>query len=112
MILYHNPRCGTSRKALQYLEEKGLTPEVRLYLKDSFTASELKEVVGLLGVSPIELVRKNEQVYKDEIKGKELSDETLLQLMLENPRLIQRAILVHKGKAIIARPVEAMEEIL
>ena len=112
MQLYHNPRCGTSRKALKYLEEKGIQPELRLYLKEPFTLQELTKVVDLLGVSPIELVRKNEQVYKDEMKGKEFSDSEVLEMMLTNPKLIQRAILVNNGKAVVARPIEKMDEIL
>jgi len=112
MKIYHNPRCGTSRKALKYLEEKGLSPDVRFYLKDPLTKAELEEIIELLGGSPMDLIRKNEQAFKEEIKGKELSKSQLIDLMLEFPKLIQRAILVNNGKAVIARPIEKMEEIL
>jgi arsenate reductase len=112
MILYHYPKCGTSRKALQFLNEKGYEPTVRLYMKELFSKEELTNLIDLLGVSPIELIRTNNQVYKTQIKDKSVSDNALIKLMLENPGIVQRAILINEEKAVIARPIEKMEEIL
>lgn len=112
MILYHYPKCGTSRKALNYLTEKGHKPDIRLYMKEEFTKEELTDLLSLLGMSPIEIIRTNNQVFKEQIKDESLSDEKLIQLMLENPGIIQRAILVHNQKAVVARPIEKMDEIL
>ena len=112
MILYHYPKCSTSRKALKYLEDKGLSPEIRLYMKDNMEKKELVELLNTLGVSPIKILRTNNSVYKEQIAGKDLSDKELIDLMIEHPGIIQRAILVNGNKAVLARPIENMEEIL
>jgi arsenate reductase len=112
MILYHYPKCGTSRKALNYLEEKGIKPEIRLYMKEKFDKKELTSLLELLGESPLHIIRTNNAVFKEQIKGQKKSNSELIELMLENPGIIQRAILVNKNKAVVARPIDKMEEIL
>lgn len=112
MILYHYPKCGTSRKALNYLQEKGLDPKIRLYMKEQFDKDELTNLLKLLGESPLHIIRTNNAVYKEQIKGFEKSDAELINLMLENPGIIQRAILVNNRKAVVARPIEKMDELI
>ena len=110
--IYHNPRCSKSREALQLLEETGKEHNVVLYLKDELTNEQLTEVINKLGIAPIELVRKNEQIWKDEYKGKELTDDEVINAMLENPKLIERPIVVNGNKAVVARPAEALKAVL
>lgn len=112
MIIYHNPRCTKSREGLAFLEEKGRITEVREYLKETFSRDELAEVIQKLGITPSELLRKNEQVYKDQFKGKSIQEEEWIDIMLEYPKLIERPIVVNGNKAVIARPKEKIEEIL
>lgn len=110
--IYHNPRCSKSRQGVKYLEDKGLEFEVIQYLKDEFTADELKEVIQKLNIKPIELVRTKETIWKENYKDLELSDDQIIQAMVENPRLIERPIVVNKDKAVVARPTEDIEKVL
>ncbi|MDG4951261.1 arsenate reductase (glutaredoxin) [Weeksellaceae bacterium KMM 9724] len=110
--IYHNPRCSKSRQGVKYLEDKGLEFEVIQYLKDEFTADELKEVIQKLNIKPIELVRTKEAIWKENYKDLELSDDQIIQAMVENPRLIERPIVVNKDKAVVARPTEDIEKVL
>ncbi|WP_430814284.1 arsenate reductase (glutaredoxin) [Carboxylicivirga sp. RSCT41] len=110
--ILHNPRCSKSRAGVTLLEEKGLEFEIIKYLDDPLTPEELGSVIEKLGIRPLELIRKNEAVYKDEFADKELSDEEWILAMLEHPRLIERPIIVNGDKAVIGRPAEAIESIL
>ena len=75
MKIYHNPRCSNSRQTLALLQENGVDPEVVEYLKDLLTTEDLRELIGFLGIEPLALVRKNESVWKEQFKEKELSDK-------------------------------------
>lgn len=110
--IYHNPRCSKSRQGVKYLEDKGLDFEVIQYLKDEFTADELKEVIQKLNIKPIELVRTKETIWKEHYKDLELSEDQIIQAMVENPRLIERPIVVNKDKAVVARPTEDIDQVL
>jgi arsenate reductase len=110
--IYHNPRCSKSRIGLAYLIEKGITPEIVLYLTNTLTANQLKDVLVKLKMKPIELVRTNEAIYKNVVKDNYHSDDELIQWMIEHPQLIERPIVVKKEKAVIARPVEKIDELL
>ena len=90
MKIYHNPRCTKSRQTLQLLQEKGVEPEVVEYLKDVPTADELKGLLTKLGISPTDLLRKGEAIYKEQYKGKTLSDDEWVAAMIEHPKLIER----------------------
>ena len=98
MKIYHNPRCSKSRQTLALLHEKGEKPEVVEYLKDTLSIQELKELIGFLGITPSALVRKNEAVWKEEFKGRKLTDEALIKAMVENPKLIERPIVVKQKR--------------
>lgn len=110
--IYHNPRCSKSRQTLALLEEKGEQVEVFKYLDEVITPGELQEVIDLLGISAFELVRKGEAIYKEEYKDKEMTDEEWVLAMVENPKLIERPIVIKDNQAVIGRPPENVLEIL
>ncbi|MEO9802748.1 MAG: arsenate reductase (glutaredoxin) [Reichenbachiella sp.] len=110
--IYHNPRCSKSRQTLALLEEKGEQIEVIEYLKSSPTQSELAELVAMLGIHPLELVRKGEAIFKEQYKGKELSETQWIEAMVTHPILIERPVVVKNGKAAIGRPIEKVIDIL
>ena len=111
--IYHNPRCSKSRQTLQLLEENGVQPDVIEYLKNSPSKDELLSVLDLLGLSPRDLMRKSEAIYKElNLKDDGLSNDQLVNAMLENPILIERPIVLANGKAAIGRPPESVLDIL
>ena len=110
--IWHNARCSKSRNAVKLLEDKNLDFEVVEYLKVVPSKDELKLVLSQLNISAKELLRTGEAVYK-ELGLKDVSDEEkLIDAMLKNPKLIERPIIVKNGKAVIARPIENLEELL
>ena len=110
--IYHNNRCGKSRAGLKLLEDSGKEYQVINYLETVPTFEELKKIIDMLGIRPIELVRKNELVWKEKFKNKDFSDKELINIILENPKLIERPIVVKNEKAVIGRPTEKILEIL
>jgi len=112
MKIYHNPRCSTSRKTLDLLKEKGLEPEVILYLTNTPTAKELSAVLNQLGMTAFDLIRKNEAIYKDNYKDKEHSNKEWIDILVANPKLIERPIIINNGKAVIGRPIERVLDII
>ncbi|KGL63768.1 arsenate reductase (glutaredoxin) [Polaribacter sp. Hel1_85] len=104
--IYHNPRCSKSRQGLTILEDSKKEFEIVKYLDTIPTEKELTEIINLLGISPIQLVRKTEKIWKEEFKGKELSDSQIIKAMIQNPKLIERPIVINNNKAIIGRPPE------
>ena len=106
ITIYHNNRCSKSRSGLKLLEESGKDFKVVNYLETVPTEEELKDLIQLLGIKPIDLVRKNERIWKDNFKGKDLSDNEVIKAMVENPKLIERPIVVNNNKAVIGRPPE------
>jgi len=112
ITIYHNPRCTKSREGLCEIENLNQPFEIRKYFEEPFTESELKEVIKKLNIQPLELVRTKESIWVEKYKGKELSDDKIIEAMLENPKLIERPIIVNGNKAIIARPKEKINEIL
>ena len=110
--IYHNPRCSKSRQCLAILEEKKEDLEIIKYLDTPLTEDELKDIINLLGIKPIELIRTNEIVWKQEFKGKEIKDEELIRIMVSHPKLMERPIVIKGKKAIIGRPPEKVLDIL
>ena len=110
--IYHNPRCRKSREGLEILENSGKEFEIIKYLEDVPTEKELAEIINLLGIKPLELVRKNEQIWKDNFKNKNLSDEEVVKAMVQHPKLIERPIVVKNNKAVIGRPPQNIVELL
>lgn len=112
ITIYHNPRCTKSREGLCEIEVLNQPFEIRKYLDEPFTKKELEMVIKKLNIKPIELVRTKETVWIEKYKGKELTDDQITDAMLENPKLIERPIVVNGDKAVIARPKEKINEIL
>jgi arsenate reductase len=112
MKIFHNPRCGKSRQTLALLESKGKTPEVIRYLDNPPSKNELKDIIQKLGISAENLVRKKEQIFKDNFKGKEFDEDGWLNLLIAHPKLIERPIVINGDKAAIGRPPELVLEIL
>ncbi|SHI52882.1 arsenate reductase [Mesonia phycicola] len=110
--IYHNPRCSKSREGLKMLEESGKDFQIIKYLDTPLSASEIKEILNLLNISAEELVRKNEKIWKENYKGKSLSEEEIITAMQENPKLIERPIVVNNKKAVIGRPSENIKKII
>ncbi|MGJ8736778.1 arsenate reductase (glutaredoxin) [Zobellia laminariae] len=110
--IYHNPRCQKSREGLQLLEKSGKEFEVIKYLEEVPSKEELRSVLDCLGITPEMLVRKNEQIWKDNFRGKLLSHEEVLDAMILHPKLIERPIVVNNGKAVIGRPVNLIDDII
>jgi arsenate reductase len=112
MKIYHNPRCRKSRETLQIIRDAGRNVEVIEYLKDTPSQEELKEIIGLLRIRPEKLVRKNETLFKENFKGKRLSDGEWIEILANNPKLIERPIVVDRSRAVIGRPPENINELL
>ena len=114
ITIYHNPRCRKSREALALLEERGIEHLVRLYLNDeeSMSAAEFQDVLDALDMDAIDLVRKNESVWKEEYKTLELDEDEIILAMIEHPKLMERPIVVNGDRAVVARPAEKIEEVL
>jgi arsenate reductase len=110
--IYHNNRCSKSRCGLQILEDSGKEFQVVKYLEDIPTTEELKSIIKLLGISPIDLVRKNEAIWKEHYKGKNLTDNEIIAAMACNPKLIERPIVINGNKAVIGRPPESILDII
>ena len=113
IIIYHNPRCSKSRQTLALLEQQGVTPDIIDYLKSPPTPNELITILKQLELTARQLLRKGEAIYKElNLADASLTDEQLIQAMCENPKLIERPIVIHNGKAKLGRPPEAILDIL
>ncbi len=109
--IYHNPRCRKSREGLKYLQDKGIEIEIVDYL-NSITIEELKLILMKLNKKAQDIVRTQEDYYKKELKGKNFTNEEWIQILIENPKLIQRPIVVGKYKAVIAQPPEVIDDVV
>ncbi|RMD92057.1 MAG: arsenate reductase (glutaredoxin), partial [Alphaproteobacteria bacterium] len=107
VIIWHNPRCSKSRATLRLLEERGIAPKIRLYLKDPPSVDELRDVARKLGVGPRQMMRVNEPEYRAQGLA-EADDEALFAAMAATPKLIERPIVIHGERAAIGRPPEAV----
>ncbi len=106
MKIFHNSRCSKSRCGLQILEDSGQNFEIIDYLKNPLSEKEIKEILTKLGFTPIQLVRKNEAIWKDNYKNKTLTDNDIIKAMATHPKLIERPIVIKGNKAVIGRPSE------
>lgn len=105
ITIYHNPRCAKSRETLALLEEKGIKPNIVEYLKTPPTAAELKRIVKKLGLKPRDILRQSEPLYCElGLRDAELGDDALIEMMVKNPILIERPIVVHGDRAALGRP--------
>ena len=107
-VIYHNSRCRKSREALKYLQDKKYDLKVRDYTKELLSVEEINRLIVSLKIKPIELVRKNEAIWKENFKNKDLDDSQIISALSKYPKLIERPI-VRKGKnSIIARPIDKL----
>ena len=109
--IYHNSRCRKSRAGLQYLEGKGVEFELVEYLKNGISEEELKDILIKMNVGPTEIIRTQEDIYKKQFKGKNFTDEEWIKILIENPKLIKRPLVVKGYKAVWADPPENMEKL-
>jgi len=113
VTIYHNPRCTKSRLTLQLLQSRGIEPEIIEYLKTPPDATTLIEILKKLDMTPRDLMRKNEDEYKQHhLDNNELDKNTLINAMITYPKLIERPIVIANNKAAIGRPPENVLEIL
>ena len=112
MKIYHNPRCGKSRATLALIREKGIDPEIILYLEDTPDEKHLKRILSYLKISAEDLIRKGEAIYKSDFKGKKMTEAQWIKAMVKYPKLIERPIVVKGRKAILGRPPENVLELL
>ncbi|MDO5616791.1 MAG: arsenate reductase (glutaredoxin) [Cruoricaptor ignavus] len=110
--ILHNARCSKSRSAIAYLEEKGQEFEVRYYLENPLDKSEIEQLLQKLGLNAIDIVRTNETLWKEEFAGKDFTNDELIQILVENPKLIERPIIVKDDKAVVGRPTENIDQLL
>jgi len=104
--IYHNSRCSKSRQCLSLIENSGKKFEIIKYLENPPTIAELTVLISKLGIEPIDLVRKKEKLWIENYKNKAITPKELIEIMTENPILIERPIVFNRNKAVIARPIE------
>jgi len=112
MRIYHNARCSKSRETLELIKEKVKEIEIIEYLKKPMKFEELELILSKLSISPIDLVRKKEKIWKENFSNKKLNDHEIIQIMIDNPRIIERPIVINGMKAIIGRPPENVLDIM
>ena len=113
VIIYHNPRCGTSRNTLARIREAGIEPKVVEYLKDGWTKPQLKAILKKLGKSPRDILRiKGNEAHEHIIGNPNSTDDELLDAMVGHPILVERPIVVTPKGAVLARPADEVDSIL
>ena len=112
ITIYHNPRCSKSREGLNLIKDSGQDFEIRDYTKDPLSEKEIRALLKSLKMVPMELIRTDEKVWKENYKGKDLNDEELVRIMTQHPSLIQRPIVVKDEKAVVGRPSENISDLL
>ena len=110
--IWHNPKCSKSRAAIELLENKSINANVVEYLKQIPTKEQIKDVLKKLKISAKELLRTSEDVYKELNLNQIDDEETLIDFMVKNPILIERPIIIKGDKAVIARPIENLSELI
>lgn len=113
LTIWHNPRCGKSRQALELLQKKGVTPEIREYLKQPPSKAEVEKLIDMVGSDPGELIRDGEAAFKTLGKKKaDLSKADIAKAIAAHPILLQRPIVVAGKRAVLGRPPEAVLALL
>ena len=112
ITIYHNNRCSKSRCALEILEKSGKEYKIINYLETVPNQSDLKALLKMLDIKPIDLVRKGESIWKEKFKGKTLTNTQVIDAMISYPKLIERPIIVKNDKAVIGRPPELIIDLI
>ncbi len=110
--IYHNSRCSKSRQTLQILRDNGVEPTIIEYLKDTPTAKELKKILTKLHLKPKDILRTGEQIYKNQFKNMSFTDAEWIDIMVENPILIERPIVLKGNTGVIGRPPDNVIKLL
>lgn len=112
IVVYHNPKCSKSREGICFLDDLKIPYNIVKYLDNELTEDELKNIIKKLNINPIDLVRKKEKIWIENYKDKIMNDHDIILAMVQNPKLIERPIVINGNKAVIARPTEKIKEIL
>lgn len=112
IVIYHNPNCRKSRESLEILETSKADIQIIKYLDETLKAEKLTKIINLLKIKPIDLIRQNESLWKENFKDLEFTDEELIQVMCNYPKLIERPIVINGDKAVIGRPPTKILDII
>jgi arsenate reductase len=112
LIVYEKPTCTTCRKLSALLEERGIDAERVDYHVTGLTEAEIRDLLGKAGAGPRDVLRTREPAHAEHVAGRDLSDDELIALMVRHPELVQRPIVVRGDRAVLARPVERVLELL
>ena len=112
ITIYHNARCSKSREGLQILKNSGQEYQVKEYLKEPLSEKELRDLLDKLGMAPMEIIRTDENIWKEIYKDRDVDDEELIRAMVAHPALIQRPIVVKDDSAVVGRPPSRINELL
>jgi arsenate reductase len=112
IVYYHNPRCAKSREGLKLLRENGVEPRVVEYLKLPLSPAELRSVLAKLNLSPLDIIRKKETLYREKLSQLTLNEEEWTQVLADNPILMERPIGVKGNKAVVGRPPEELLKLI
>lgn len=111
--IFHNPRCSKSRQTLAILEDKGITPDIFLYLEEKLNKPLLKDILGKLDLSARDVLRKGEDAYKSlSLDDESLSEDALIEAIIQHPKLLERPIVIQGDRAVLGRPPENVLDIL
>ena len=111
MKIYHNPRCRKSREGVQYLTDKGVEFEIIEYFKDNLSKETIQILLNKLNITALELIRKNEKIWKENFRDKNLSEKELIEVLHKEPKLIERPIIESESLAVIGRPKENIDSL-
>ena len=112
ITIYHNPRCNKSCQTLQLIRDAGKEPEIVEYLKNPLTVAELEKILAKLNLKPQDVIRTSELEYKAHYEGKEFTDKEWIRILSENPKLIERPIVIKGNTGVIGRPPENVKSLL
>ena len=112
ITIYHNPMWGKSRKTLQLLRDNGINPTIIEYIKNPPNVKELRKILNILCLDPIDIIRKGDKVYKELNIYNLGKDKDLLDVIIKHPKLMERPIVIKGQKGIIGRPPEKVKKLL
>ena len=112
LTIYHNPRCRKSRETLELIKEADADVDVVEYLKKPLTEDEIHNLLAKLNLPVDYLIRKNEELFKTQFKGKDFTEDQWIKVLAENPQLLERPIVVKDDEAILGRPPENVMKLL
>ena len=110
--IYHNPRCRKSREAIEFLKNKKLDYQIIYYLDNHLTSKELKSIIEKIKLKPSDIIRKNEKDWKEIPNRNDLSENEILRILVLNPKLIERPIVINENSGVLARPLENLFQFL